>query len=122
MRTAWPWSGRGFSLGLVGHIVEQMRGYPYFLQFFAAFACSRIGLARIERSDFERVKAALLHGLDLAFFEDRFLTASPAEQQILGAMAAVGSRRVGPSATRSPSRCSPPTCVAMRNSHNSRRP
>lgn len=77
---------------MIDRIVGETAGYPYFLQFFGAFACSRIGLVHIESSDFERVEGALLHELDLAFFEDRFLTASPAEQQLLGALAALGSR------------------------------
>jgi hypothetical protein len=85
-------AGRSFSLALIDRIVGETAGYPYFLQFFGAFACSRIGLVHIESSDFERVEGALLHELDLAFFEDRFLTASPAEQQLLGALAALGSR------------------------------
>jgi hypothetical protein len=78
---------RGFGLSLIGYIVEQTAGYPYFLQFFGAFACSRIGLERIELADFQRIESALLHELDLAFFEDRFLTASSAEQELLLRMA-----------------------------------
>ena len=65
-------SGRSFGLSLIGEICEQTAGYPYFLQFFGAFACSRIGLEHIELADFQRVESALLHELDLAFFEDRF--------------------------------------------------
>ena len=80
-------TGRGFSLSLVGQIVDHTAGYPYFLQFFGAFTCSRIGLDHIELADFERIEPALLHELDLAFFEDRFLTASPAEQDVLLRMA-----------------------------------
>jgi hypothetical protein len=74
---------RGFGLSLIGHVVDHTGGYPYFLQFFGAFACSRIGLEHIELSDFQRIESALLHELDLAFFEDRFLTASIAEQELL---------------------------------------
>jgi len=80
-------TGRGFGLSLVGQIVEQTAGYPYFLQFFGAFTCSRIGLQQIELADFQRIESALLHELDLAFFEDRFLTASTAEQKLLLRMA-----------------------------------
>jgi hypothetical protein len=80
-------TGRSFSLSLVGQIVDHTAGYPYFLQFFGAFTCSRIGLDHIELADFERIEPALLHELDLAFFEDRFLTASPAEQDLLLRMA-----------------------------------
>jgi hypothetical protein len=80
-------TGRGFGLSLIGQIVEQTAGYPYFLQFFGAFTCSRIGLKQIEIADFQRIESALLHELDLAFFEDRFLTASTAEQELLLRMA-----------------------------------
>ena len=65
-------SGRSFGLSLIGEIVEQTAGYPYFLQFFGGFLCSRLGLEHIELADFQRVESALLHELDLAFFEDRF--------------------------------------------------
>jgi len=80
-------TGRSFGLSLIGQIVEQTAGYPYFLQFFGAFTCSRIGLEHVELTDFDRIASALLHELDLAFFEDRFLTASSAEQDLLLHMA-----------------------------------
>jgi hypothetical protein len=79
--------GRGFGLSLIGYMVDQTAGYPYFLQFFGAFTCGRIGLQQIELADFQRIESALLHELDLAFFEDRFLTASTAEQELLLRMA-----------------------------------
>ena len=85
-------SGRSFSLGLIGHIVEETAGYPYFLQFAGAFACSRIGLTHVERAHFDRVEGALLHELDLAFFEDRFEGAAPTEQALLLAMGRAGGR------------------------------
>jgi hypothetical protein len=85
-------SGRSFGLSLISEITEQTAGYPYFLQFFGAFACSRIGLEHIELSDYQRIEAALLHELDLAFFEDRFEGAPPGEQTVLEAMA----RETGP--------------------------
>jgi len=80
-------TGRSFGKSLVGQIVDHTAGYPYFLQFFGAFTCSRVGLDHIELADYERIESALLHELDLAFFEDRFLTASPAEQDVLLRMA-----------------------------------
>ncbi len=87
-------TGRSFGLSLIGEICEQTAGYPYFLQFFGAFACSRIGLEHIELGDFQRVESALLHELDLAFFEDRFLTASSAEQELLVRIAGRSGDRV----------------------------
>ncbi len=89
-------SGRSFGLSLITEIVEQTAGYPYFLQFFAAFACSRIGLEHIELADYQRVESALLHELDLAFFEDRFEGAPRTEQLVLEAMA----RDAGPATLR----------------------
>ena len=83
---------RGFGLSLIGQIVEQTGGYPYFLQFFGAFTCSRIGLEQIELADFQRIESALLHELDLAFFEDRFEGAPPTEKLLLTAMARAGGR------------------------------
>jgi hypothetical protein len=85
-------TARSFGLSLIGQICEQTAGYPYFLQFFGAYACSRIGLTHIELRDFQRIESALLHELDLAFFEDRFEGAPPAEQLVLEAMA----REAGP--------------------------
>ena len=84
--------GRSFGLSLVGQIVEETAGYPYFLQFFGAFICSRIGLTDVELRDFERVREALLHELDLAFFEDRYEGATPTEQELLSAIARSGGR------------------------------
>jgi hypothetical protein len=80
-------SDRSFGLSLISEITEQSAGYPYFLQFFAAFACSRIGLEHVELSDYQRIESALLHELDLAFFEDRFEGAPPTEQAVLETMA-----------------------------------
>jgi hypothetical protein len=85
-------SGRSFGLSLIGEIVEQTAGYPYFLQFFGAFVCSRLGLEHIALADFQRVESALLYELDLAFFEDRFEGAAPSEQILLLAMAHAGGR------------------------------
>jgi len=78
---------RSFGLSLIGEICEETAGYPYFLQFFGAFACTRIGLEHIELADFQRVESALLYELDLAFFEDRFEGAPQTEQLVLEAMA-----------------------------------
>jgi len=89
-------SGRSFGLSLISEITEQTAGYPYFLQFFSAFACSRIGLQHIDLAAYQRIESALLHELDLAFFEDRFEGAPPTEQKVLEAMA----RETGPATLR----------------------
>ncbi len=85
-------SGRSFGLDLVGDIVEQSDGYPYFLQFFGGFLCSRVASAEVGREDLRLLEPALLHELDLAFFEDRYAAAGPAGQRVLAEMARRGGR------------------------------
>ncbi len=85
-------SGRSFALDLIGDIVEQTDGYPYFLQFFGGFLCSRVATPGIERADLRLLEATLLHELDLAFFEDRYAIAGPAGQRVLAEMARRGGR------------------------------
>jgi hypothetical protein len=80
-------SGRSFAPSVIDEIVEGTAGYPYFLQFFGAYACRSVPTAAVSRDGYEAVEPALLHELDLAFFEDRFEGASPTEQRILEAMA-----------------------------------
>ena len=45
-------SGRSFELPLIGEIVERTGGYPYFLQFFGGFLCSRVGRADVALTDY----------------------------------------------------------------------
>ncbi len=81
-------SDRSFELSLVGEIVERTAGYPYFLQFFGGFLCSRVGRPDVRLTDYLALESSLLHELDLAFFEDRYLVA--------GAAGPAGPRRDGP--------------------------
>ena len=85
-------SGRTFDLPLVGEIVDRTGGYPYFLQFFGGFLCSRVGRADVALADYLALESSLLHELDLAFFEDRYLVAGTAGQRVLDAMARAGGR------------------------------
>ena len=80
-------SDRSFSTSLVGEIVESTDGYPYFLQFFGAYVCRSVASESVSTTDYRAVEPALLHELDLAFFDDRFEGASPTEQRVLEAMA-----------------------------------
>ncbi len=80
-------SGRRFALSVVGDIVDQTGGYPYFLQFFAAYVWRSVSANDVSLGDYRAVEPSLLHELDLAFFDDRFEVASPTEQRILKAMA-----------------------------------
>jgi hypothetical protein len=83
-------SGRAIELPLLGEIVEQTGGYPYFLQFFGSFLCSRIGRPDVRLDDYLALEGSLLHELDLAFFEDRYLSAGVAGQRVLEAMTLSG--------------------------------
>jgi hypothetical protein len=85
-------SGRSFTPLLVREIVERTDGYPYFLQFFGGFLCSRLAKPAIDLSDYRSMESSLLHELDLAFFEDRYLGAGAAGQRVLGEMAQIGGR------------------------------
>jgi hypothetical protein len=85
-------SGRSFELSLVGEIVERTAGYPSFLQFFGGFLCSRVGRPDVRLADYLTLESSLLHELDLAFFEDRYLVAGAAGQRVLDAIARAGGR------------------------------
>jgi hypothetical protein len=85
-------SERSFELSLIGEIVERTGGYPYFLQFFGGFLCSRVGRSEVGFKDYLALESSLLHELDLAFFEDRYLVAGIAGQRVLEAMAGAGGR------------------------------
>ena len=79
-------TGREIATSVVGDIVEQTSGYPYFLQFFGAYVCRSVSSRPVSMADYRAVEPALLHELDLAFFDDRFEGATPTEQLILEAM------------------------------------
>lgn len=79
-------TSRQIAPSVVGDIVEQTAGYPYFLQFFGAYACRSVPSQSVTMADYRVVEPALLHELDLAFFDDQFEGATPMEQLILEAM------------------------------------
>jgi hypothetical protein len=79
-------TGRDISASVVGDMVEQTAGYPYFLQFFGAYLCRSVSSPTVSMPDYRTVEPSLLHELDLAFFDDRFEGATPTEQLILEAM------------------------------------
>ena len=85
-------TSRDIATSVVGEIVEQTAGYPYFLQFFGAYLCRSVSTSSVSMADYTAVEPALLHELDLAFFDDRFEGASPTEQLVLDAMARQGGR------------------------------
>jgi len=52
----------------------------------------RVGRSEVRLSDYLALESSLLHELDLAFFEDRYLVAGAAGQRVLEAMARAGGR------------------------------
>lgn len=85
-------SGRTLDRSLIGEIVEQTGGYPYFLQFFGGFLCSRVARPDVRLVDYTALEPSLIHELDLAFFEDRYLGAGAAGQRVLEVMSRSGDR------------------------------
>ncbi len=85
-------SGRTLDLPLINEIVEQTGGYPYFLQFFGGFLCSRLARPDVRLVDYTALEPSLIHELHLAFFEDRYLGAGVAGQRVLEAMSLSGGR------------------------------
>jgi hypothetical protein len=85
-------SGRTMDQALIGEIVEQTGGYPYFLQFFGGFLCSRVARSDVRLADYTALEPSLIHELDLAFFEDRYLGAGAAGQRVLEVMSRSGDR------------------------------
>jgi hypothetical protein len=73
-------------------IVEATAGDSSFLQFFGAYVCRSVVAPDVSLDQYRAVELALLHEVDLAFFEDRFEGATPAEQRVLEAMARVEGR------------------------------
>jgi len=94
-------SGRTLDRSLIGEIVEQTGGYPYFLQFFGGFLCSRIARPDVRLVDYTALEPSLIHELDLAFFEDRYLGAGSAGQRVLEVMSRSGDRVTALSLRRS---------------------
>jgi len=78
---------RRFATSVVGEIVEATGGYPHFLQFFGAYVWRAVPAMEVTPASYRAVEPALLHELDLAFFEDRFEAAPATEQRVLEVMA-----------------------------------
>ncbi len=66
---------------------RKARTAPWSRPYVGAYLCRSITTPDVSPADYRAVEPALLHELDLAFFEDRFEGASPTEQLVLEAMA-----------------------------------
>lgn len=71
-------------------IVQQTRGYPYFLQEWGKHAWDTAAASPITRDDVERASQAAVAALDESFFRVRFDRLTPLEKRYLRAMAELG--------------------------------
>lgn len=83
-------AGLSFSKTLIERIVEETRGYPYFLQFYAFYLIQNVPKQRLGIAEYERLHPFLLKELDDSFFLGRFEKASEAEQKVLFAISGFG--------------------------------
>lgn len=71
-------------------IVQQTRGYPYFLQEWGKHAWDTADASPITRDDVEAASRAAVAALDESFFRVRFDRLTPMEKKYLRAMAELG--------------------------------
>ncbi|MBB3317461.1 MULTISPECIES: ATP-binding protein [unclassified Rhizobium] len=75
----------------VDEILDQTRGYPYFLQEWGKHSWNVADMSPIERSDTQRATVDALAELDASFFRVRFDRLTPAEKRYMRAMAELGA-------------------------------
>lgn len=71
-------------------IVEETRGYPYFLQEWGFHAWNAAARSPIRRADVARASTTAIANLDVSFFRVRYDRLTPAEKRYLRAMAELG--------------------------------
>ena len=71
-------------------IIEQTKGYPYFLQEWGKHSWNLAAASPIKLEDADRATAAALAELDNSFFRVRFDRLTPAEKKYMRAMAELG--------------------------------
>jgi hypothetical protein len=71
-------------------IVQETRGYPYFLQEWGKHAWDSAAASPITLADVDRASQAAVAALDESFFRVRFDRLTPAEKRYLRAMAQLG--------------------------------
>ncbi len=76
--------------GLAERVVEEVEGYPYFLQLWGAElwdAADVAGVSRFSGTLLDAVRPEIFRRLDLDFYDPRVATLTPAEQDVLLASA-----------------------------------
>lgn len=87
-----PLRGTGVSADpeLVGRVVEEVEGYPYFIQLWGAELWDAAVTAEVDQLDVRLLEATtpdIYRRLDIDFYEPRVSTLTPAEQDVLLATA-----------------------------------
>jgi len=74
----------------LGRIVQETRGYPYFVQEWGKHSWDTADLSPITRDDVDNASQTAIAALDESFFRVRFDRLTPAEKRYLRAMAELG--------------------------------
>lgn len=77
--------------GALDRIIQETRGYPYFLQEWGKHAWDAADASPITLEDVERATASAIAALDESFFRVRFDRLTPLEKKYLRAMAELGA-------------------------------
>ncbi len=87
-----PAADQGVSVdrGALDRIIEETRGYPYFLQEWGKHAWDVADASPIMLQDVEQATASAIAALDESFFRVRFDRLTPLEKKYLRAMAELG--------------------------------
>ncbi|MBI5037062.1 ATP-binding protein [Candidatus Micrarchaeota archaeon] len=80
-------SGYAFEKELADKIIEETKGYPYFIQFYGYFLIENSNKTTLNLRDLNALRTPLIKELDVSFFEDRYNLAASKEKEILQAMA-----------------------------------
>jgi hypothetical protein len=82
--------GVGVNEDALDRIIQETRGYPYFLQEWGKHAWDAAKSSPITRQDVERATSSATAALDESFFRVRFDRLTPLEKKYLRAMAELG--------------------------------
>lgn len=77
--------------GALDQIIQETRGYPYFLQEWGKHAWDAADASPITLQDVERATASAIAALDESFFRVRFDRLTPLEKKYLRAMSELGA-------------------------------
>ena len=82
--------GVDFTEPAVGQIIQETKGYPYFLQEWGKHSWDSAAASPIDLADVRAASASSIAALDESFFRVRFDRLTPAEKKYLRAMAELG--------------------------------